>query len=250
MADEFTVPETIRAQQRLIDKRPNDAALHNDLGNLLLLVDDTEGAEAAYRQALAIDPELVSARFNLGLLYQQSHRPGKARREFKQATALDPLHAWAHYQLGVLSAERGRRNAAIESYAKALRLDPRLTDPAYNPHILDNSLAPSATLEAYANDSSADLVPRTYESPRRIAGLMVPELPETMASESAATHEAAADDSGMAPVAPSEPAPVIDGDAADGYEDEIKPSEEKPAKKKATRVKKKRQRPPAKKNAG
>jgi hypothetical protein len=56
-------------------------------------------------------------------------------------------------------------------------LEPRLTDPAYNPHILDNHLTASATLRAYADLSSADLVPRTYEAPRRIAGLLVP-LPD------------------------------------------------------------------------
>lgn len=177
-ADQSTLPETVGAQLRLIEQYPNDALLHNDLGNLYLLIGKVEEAEAAYRQALTLDPELVSAHFNLGLLFQQTQRAAKAMRAYKSATKLQPDHAWAHYQLGVINSDRGRRHAAIRNYARALRLEPRLTDPAYNPNILDNGLAPSATLAAYADDSSADLVPRDYESPRRIADLLVPGLPE------------------------------------------------------------------------
>ena len=205
-AEELTLPEAIETQRALIETGSNDASLHNDLGNLLLLVGDELEAENAYLQALFLEPELVSAHFNLGLLFQQTYRLKKARREFDQAIHLQPDHAWSHYQLGVLNALQGRRNAAINSYARAFRLDPRLTDPAFNPHILDNSLAASATLEAYADVSSADLVPRTYESPRRIAGLLVP-LPPAAAAE----HRQKVTDDATAP----------EIDLGDGYEDEL-----------------------------
>lgn len=203
-AEEPTLAEAIAAQEALIERRPNLAKLHNDLGNLLLLVGKPSEAESSYRRAVSINPKLASAHFNLGLLLQQTLRNRKAAREFKQTTSLRPDHAWAHYQLGVLKAKRGRRDAAIKSYARALRLDPRLTDPAYNPHILNNNLAPSATLAAYAGDSSADLVPRTYESPRRIAGLLVPMLP------------GANGDPEETPIEPT----TAPADDADGFEDE------------------------------
>ena len=70
--------------------------------------------------------------------------------------------------------------------------------------------------------SSADLVPRTYQSPRRIAGLLVPMLP--------------GDDAEAAGQPPAS-APVTD-DAADGFEDEpggpaeVAPADEEPVKKK------------------
>lgn len=227
VAEELTLEETIAAQRDLIERRPNKAKLRNDLGNLLLLVGDETEAEAAYRNALAIDPELGSAHFNLGLLLQQTGRNAKAQREFERVTALQPDHAWAHYQLGVLSAERGRRNAAIKSYARALRIDPRLTDPAYNPHILDNHLAPSATLEAYADVSSADLVPRTYQSPRRIAGLLVPMLPGTSVDQSEGADG-------------FEDEAAVKADATGPADEEVKPAPQKPVRKKKPRRKNRR----------
>ena len=208
-AEELTLPEAIESQRALIETRSGNASLHNDLGNLLLLVGDELEAENAYHQALFLEPELVSAHFNLGLLYQQTYRLKRAQREFDEAIRLQPDHAWSHYQLGVLYALQSRRNAAIKSYARAFRLDSRLTDPAFNPHILDNSLAASATLEAYADVSSADLVPRTYESPRRIAGLLVP-LPPAAAEE----HRQKV----------TEDAAIPENDLGDGYEDELDPA--------------------------
>jgi tetratricopeptide (TPR) repeat protein len=176
-AQQMTLPEAIVAQQELIEENPADATLLNDLGNLLLLVDRSTEAEEAYLGAIELDPELASARFNLALLMHQTQRPAKARRELGRVLDIEPTHAWAHYQLGVLNAERGRRSMAIRNYARALRLEPRLTDPAYNPHIVDNQFAASAILKAYADLTSVDLVPRTYQEPRRIAGLFIPMLP-------------------------------------------------------------------------
>jgi tetratricopeptide (TPR) repeat protein len=176
-AQQMTLPEAVVAQQELVEDNPADATLLNDLGNLLLLVDRSGEAEEVYQEAIELDPELASARFNLALLMHQTQRPTKARRELGRVLDIEPEHAWAHYQLGVLNAERGRRSMAIRHYARALRLEPRLTDPAYNPHIVDNQLAASAILKAYADLTSVDLVPRTYQEPRRIAGLFIPMLP-------------------------------------------------------------------------
>jgi tetratricopeptide (TPR) repeat protein len=237
-AEELTLAETIEAQEALIQRRPNLAKLHNDLGNLLLLVGNPSEAEASYRRAVSINPDLASAHFNLGLLLQQTQRSSKAEREFKQTTSLQPDHAWAHYQLGVLKAERGRRDSAIKSYARALRLDPRLTDPAYNPHILDNHLAPSATLAAYADDSSADLVPRTYESPRRIAGLLVPMLPGAIGDPEGIPVEQATPTAEAADGLEHEQTVEAGTGGAAGAE--VKPAPQEPVKKKKPRRKKRK----------
>ncbi len=51
--------KTIEAQRRLTVERPDDAAVFNDLGNLLLLVPQPAEAEAAYRTAIELDPDKV-----------------------------------------------------------------------------------------------------------------------------------------------------------------------------------------------
>ena len=132
------VNRAIETQRLLVAEQPDHAALWNDLANLLLLADRLEEAEEAYDRSLELEPELVSSRFNLALLYQQTDRPRRAKRLFKQVLKQQPTHAWSQYHLGTVNAEDGKRRAAIKHYALALRLDPRLADPSFNPHILDN----------------------------------------------------------------------------------------------------------------
>jgi hypothetical protein len=54
-----------------------------------------------------------------------------------------------------------------------MRLDPRLTDPAFNPHIVENSLASSAILLAYSDLSAAALAPRVYENPDHVTSILL-----------------------------------------------------------------------------
>lgn len=169
----LNLPESIAAQKRLVDQDPQSAALVNDLGNLLYLDDQTQAAEEAYETSVRLDPELVSARYNLALLFQQTDRPRRAEREYRRVLKAQPDNAWALYQMGVLLAQRGKREAAIQSYAKSMRINPRLTDPAFNPHIVENSLASSAVLWAYSDLSSAALAPRVYENPDNVASILL-----------------------------------------------------------------------------
>src|SRR4029079_8638425 len=63
--------KAIEAQRRLTAERPSDAGAVRDRRHLLVLAHRTDEAEAAYRQAITLDPERASALFNLGLLEQQ-----------------------------------------------------------------------------------------------------------------------------------------------------------------------------------
>jgi len=169
----LNLSDSIRAQQRLVDRRPQNPGLVNDLGNLLYLDSRLDEAEDAYRRSLELNPDYISARYNLALLLQKTERYRRAAKEFKRVIRLDPQHSWSHYQLGVLQARGGKRGAAIKSYARSMRLDVRLTDPAVNPHIVENDLASSAILFAYSDLSSASLAPRAYENPSRITDFLV-----------------------------------------------------------------------------
>src|SRR4030095_3775772 len=84
--------KAIEAQQRLSVERPNDAAVFNDLGNLLLLVPRPEEAEAAYRKGLHIDAQKASAHYNLGLLLQQRGELKEAMKHFEQTVKAEPRH--------------------------------------------------------------------------------------------------------------------------------------------------------------
>jgi tetratricopeptide (TPR) repeat protein len=177
--------KAIEAQQRLAAERPNDAAVYNDLGNLLLLVPRPQEAEAAYRKALELDPNKASAHYNLGLLLQQRGEEREAMKHYEQTVKLEPRHAWAHYQMGTLHERWGQESRAVDDYAQAFALDPQLAFPEVNPQIVDNKLVTEAMLRAYKSDYAPPQAPKVYEDPARIANLLVT-MPETAGKEQVA----------------------------------------------------------------
>lgn len=166
--------QTLEAQRDLLTERPHDAAVHNDLGNLLILDGRIEEAESAYRRAIELDPANILARFNLGVLLQQTGRNRDALAEFSSLLEIDDRHGRAHYQVGVLLESRGQRRKALDHYARAFAFDRSLTFAKNNPHLLDNRLSTEALLlsDRYDGDSNAD-TPRLYGEPKRIVDLML-----------------------------------------------------------------------------
>jgi Flp pilus assembly protein TadD len=167
--------KAIEAQRRLTVERPQDPAVFNDFGNLLMLVPQAPEAETAYRKAIELDPNKASALFNLGLLLQQRGELREAYDLYQRAVKADPNHAWAHYQLGTIEEVRRQNSKAVDSYARAFALDPQLAFPEVNPHIVDNKLVTQAMLRAYKNDFAGNpQVPKMYDDAARIAALLVP----------------------------------------------------------------------------
>ena len=194
----------IEVQRALVAERPADSTAENDLGNLLVLADEMEGAEQAYRRAIELDPENASAHFNLALLLQQQGERKEALKQFKRTLELDPRHAWAQYQIGTIHHAQGSDSAAKKAYAKALALDPQLGNPKVNPHLIDNDLATSAMLYAYHHYREELLPAKEFEEPARIAGVLI-DLPAG-ASRGTRPRTAARADSSAAPARPNRPA--------------------------------------------
>jgi tetratricopeptide (TPR) repeat protein len=165
--------KAIVEQQRLAAAKPDDAAVFNDLGNLLGLAGQTAEAEAAYRRAAQIDPRRVSALFNLGLLLQQEGKTGDARQFYEKVIEVDPEHAWAHYQLGTLYERKGEKSRAVRQYAQAFRLDPQLAFREVNPQVVDNGLVTESLLLAYHRETAVSATPPIYDDPLRIKDLLL-----------------------------------------------------------------------------
>ncbi|MFL6236795.1 MAG: tetratricopeptide repeat protein [Thermoanaerobaculia bacterium] len=166
--------KALEAQRRLAEQKPQDPAVLNDLGNLLMLVPQPAEAEAAYRKAIELDPNKASALFNLGLLLQQRGELREAHDLYERAVKADPNHAWAFYQLGTIQEARRQTAKAVDSYARAFALDPQLAFPEVNPHIVDNKLVTQAMLRAYRSDYAPPQAPKMYDDASRIASLLVP----------------------------------------------------------------------------
>jgi tetratricopeptide (TPR) repeat protein len=91
-----------------------------------------EDAARAYRRALDLDPDHVSARINLGRLLHTSRDYDGAEALYREALELWPDHAVAAFNLGVVLEDRGAIDAAMESYRRAVSADPALPDAHYN----------------------------------------------------------------------------------------------------------------------
>src|SRR5205085_8526651 len=95
------------------------------LGNTLRGKGDVDGAAAAFREAIRLDPKSAPAHFNLGaVLCDVKHDYDGAIAAFKEAIRLDPKDADAHYCLGNALRGKGDPDGAIAAFREAIRLDP------------------------------------------------------------------------------------------------------------------------------
>jgi tetratricopeptide (TPR) repeat protein len=79
-------------------------------------------AIAAYRKALAIDPEHEGAAWSLALAYQDAGKLDEARAGFERVRQLNPRDARPLYQLAGLSARHGDFAGAAATLEEGLKL--------------------------------------------------------------------------------------------------------------------------------
>jgi len=141
----------------VVELEPAHALAHNDLG---ALADEqgrrTEAAEH-YRRAVAVDPGMVEAWFNLGcaLLHQGKTEEGMAalRHAAEDGHADRRLAAAAHVEIGIALFAEGDVDGASAAYEAASRLN--ADDPA------------AALLLVQTRNLLPDVQPATYRDERR-----------------------------------------------------------------------------------
>jgi tetratricopeptide (TPR) repeat protein len=91
---------------------------------------DTRKADEAksldyYNKVLVLAPDDASLHNNLGNLYAQMGKSAEAAAEFKKAADLDPTHASGYYyNLGAIMVNKGQMDEAATALKKATDLDP------------------------------------------------------------------------------------------------------------------------------
>jgi tetratricopeptide (TPR) repeat protein len=87
-----------------------------------------EGAAAAYRKALVVDPDLVPAIVNLANLHYARDEMIEAQSLYERAIRLDPQCFEAHFNLGNIHHDLGRFEPALTAYRHAVALNPGYPD--------------------------------------------------------------------------------------------------------------------------
>jgi len=95
-----------------------------NLGFALAEAGSATRAQAAYREALRINPEYPNAHNYLGALLADRGEHDRAAMEFEAAIRLRPRFPEAHNNLGLARVEQGRMTEAVAAFQEAIRQDP------------------------------------------------------------------------------------------------------------------------------
>ncbi len=106
---------------------------------------DNDKAEAAFREAVRLDPALVQAHYGLGLLLKNLGNAEGAITALDKARTLDPEDADLLYNLGLLHARRREFTEAISLLQRARQIDPNSMSIRYQ---LARALIQSGQTEA------------------------------------------------------------------------------------------------------
>ncbi len=95
---------------------------YNNLGSLMKVNGDLNGAKAAYETCVAIAPEFALGHYNLGTTVRAMGHLTDAIAHYQTAIHLNPGHAEAHQNLGVALLKLGRVEESLASFGRAIAL--------------------------------------------------------------------------------------------------------------------------------
>jgi predicted CXXCH cytochrome family protein len=119
--------EAIAAFERALAKDPSLPKARYNLAQAFEAAGQIDRARAAYEQA----GDFPEARYALGNLLRRSGDLTEAIRQYRRALALRPTYTDAHINLGSIYADQARFDEALAALEQALRIDPS-ADEAHN----------------------------------------------------------------------------------------------------------------------
>jgi predicted O-linked N-acetylglucosamine transferase (SPINDLY family) len=118
--------------ERAIERRPLDAAFHNNLGEACRALNETGRAVACYRRALELRPEYAKAYNNLGIALASQGQLAEAADCYRRALVCEPQYALAYNNLGNVLKQQGLLADAAECFQQAIALQPQLAEAHLN----------------------------------------------------------------------------------------------------------------------
>ena len=103
---------------------PRDATGWTILGNVQQDLDNADGAERCYREALALQPAMVEPMVGMGVVSRMRGDLDGAVTWYEKALAIQPEYPQALSSLAVIHLKRSDPEAAVQVGERAHRLDP------------------------------------------------------------------------------------------------------------------------------
>jgi hypothetical protein len=192
----------------LIEARPKEAALYNDLGCLIAWDGFWRDALRNFEKAASLDEKDAKPLFNAGVVEAWRGKWGPARRAFKKALKRAPGNWPAWWMLGYAEERLGNTEAAVDAYKESLRVDTSLFDVRRNPFALTTKLKGRVLLETYRTRMIRAAMPQAeqLEDPGRIAAFLQRSRAAAPPAASTSGAESAPAPSGTGPVVTNVPA--------------------------------------------
>lgn len=108
------------------------AKLYAARGETHAMATNYAAAQADLEQAIRLQPDAATVRYNLAVMLTTLNQPLEAIREYRTAAALAPEDADIHSNLGLLLAGQGQMREAEECLVRALQCDPNHANAHFN----------------------------------------------------------------------------------------------------------------------
>ncbi len=124
MANEGDLEGSVEFFEKAVSKEPENVQRLDAFAKVLYQMEDYDQAESRAREALALDPSLVSTRMVLYSIEVARENYDAARRELEAAAEQDPGNAQVLEQMAWLASETGKPEDAIRAYESLTESDP------------------------------------------------------------------------------------------------------------------------------
>lgn len=127
---------------------------------------DYVAAAKAYREALSMDSQLVSAAINLAIIHEKWRETEIAQKLYDDAVRVAPRSFAARYNRGQFLQKRGDLSGARADYAVALQVSPSETSDAARPSMAA-ATQPPPVASLYVNLAAIEI--RLFEQTKDVA---------------------------------------------------------------------------------
>ncbi len=119
-----SLPDAADHYRRVLEQAPNWIEAHINLGVALYQMGMTEEAQAAFLDAVKLDPANGISRYNLGCVLEEQGRMAEAIEHLSAAARAMPKHADVHFNLALAYEKSGARELARQEWILYLRHAP------------------------------------------------------------------------------------------------------------------------------